>query len=343
MSKIRYLTDLTLEEMIELVIHKGGRPFHGKSLFKWLFNRGVKSFDLMTDLPKGLRSALREEYGLACLSPAQSLLSKDGTEKKLYELHDGHCIETVRIPDNKRVTFCVSTQVGCAMGCGFCASGLKGLGRNLTPGEIVEQILLTKENTKQELTNIVFMGIGEPLLNFTNLVKAINTINRPEGLALGARRITVSTVGLPDRIRKLADLGLQINLAISLHAADPDIREKLIPISKKHSIQDILKAADYFRTRTTRDVTFEILLIGDVNDSSEDARKLIRMIGKRKCLINLIPFNPVESLPFKAPQNKRIIEFRRILEKARLPVTLRRSRGADIDAACGQLRLKSIQ
>jgi len=343
MNDTQFLTDLSMEEMVELVKLKGGMPFHGKSLFKWIFNRSVKDLDRMTDLPKSLRERLSEEYKVCRLQTAEEITSKDGTVKLLYRLNDGHCIETVSIPDNKRLTLCLSTQVGCAMGCRFCASGMKGFERNLTHGEIVEQVIHTKVSSGQEVTNIVFMGIGEPLLNMENLVKAITTINRAEGISLGARRITVSTMGIPDRIRKLAELGLQINLAISLHAADPEIRESLIPMSRKYPLDDILKAADYYRVKTTRDVTFEILLLKDVNDSMEDAQKLTALISNRKCFVNLIPFNRVKGLPFKFPETERVNAFRSIVEKAHIPVTVRRPRGMDIMAACGQLRLKDIE
>ena len=334
-----HLTGLTLEEMKDLALRFGGRPFHGKSLFNWVQARAPKGYEAMTDLPRVLRERLAESHDLYRLIPETRLESRDGTVKILYRLPDGCRIETVRIPDRDRVTFCLSTQVGCPMGCRFCASGLKGLDRSLTVGEILDQVILTRSAYEGRLTNIVFMGIGEPLLNFDNLVSAIRLLNHPEGQALGARRITVSTVGIPPRIRELADLGLQIYLAISLHAANPATRERIIPVARKYPLEDILDAAEYYRRRTTRDVTFEVLLLGNLNDGADDAMRLADLLRGRKCLVNLIPFNEVRELDFKAPDTKRVLAFRDQLEKARIPVTIRRPRGQDIDAACGQLRL----
>lgn len=341
MMQPKFLTDLSLEECVALSREKGQQPFHGKILYQWIYKKGARTLAEMTDLSTTFRGELEREYTLFRLKRIRKSESRDGTVKVLYELPDGHRIESVRIPHEERVTLCISSQVGCSIGCRFCASGLRGLDRNLTPGEMVEQVLLTGGIRKRDFTNIVFMGIGEPLLNLDNLSKAIRIINSPEGLGFGARRITVSTVGLPQGIRRLAELGIQINLAISLHAADPEKRKSLIPLAEKVTLEEVLDAADYFRSRTTRDVTYEVLLIKGINDGPEDARKLAALLKGRKGSVNLIPFNRVEGLPYTPPSRRGVLEFRNILEQAYVPVSMRRSRGADIDAACGQLRLKN--
>lgn len=343
MPRSEYLCDLSLDELIELASSHGYPAFQGRILHKWVFKKGARSMDDMTDLPRSFRDDLEKDYRLHRLERIDAQSSNDGTEKLLYRLHDGHSIETVKIPEGERLTLCISTQVGCPVGCRFCASGRKGLERNLEAGEIVDQVLLTIDKGAEALTNIVFMGIGEPLLNFDALAEAIKVINGPQGLEFGARRITVSTVGIPERMRKLADLGLQINMAVSLHAADEKKRADLIPMARKVRLEEILEAADYFREKTTRDVMFEILLLRDVNDGNEDARKLADLLRGRKCLVNLIPFNAIKGLPFDAPGRERVEAFRSVLEAARIAVTVRRARGRDIRAACGQLRLKRME
>jgi 23S rRNA (adenine2503-C2)-methyltransferase len=229
------------------------------------------------------------------------------------------------------------------VGCGFCASGLKGLVRNLTAGEILAQVLLSSGAGVSPVTNIVFMGVGEPLMNLKNLAWAIQTLNHPEGMGFGARRMTVSTVGLPEGIRNLADLKLQINLAISLHTAFEEKRKKLIPLANKIPLSELLESADYFRMKTTRDVTYEVLLLREVNDGPEDAQSLAALLKGQKCLVNLIPFNPSRGIPFNAPSQNRVSRFRKVLEDARIPVTVRKPRGTDILAACGQLRMKATE
>lgn len=339
---MNYLTDLTLSELKELATSKGFRAFHGKILYQWIMHKQVRDLDAMTDLPIKFRQMLREDWKLYRLSLKEKLTSNDGTVKYLYELPDGHCIETVQIPDRDRLTFCISTQVGCAVRCVFCASGKRGLERNLTHSEIVEQVLQSIMHGGKPPSNIVVMGIGEPLMNFDALAKAISIINNGDGLGIGARRITVSTVGIPDGIRKLAELRLQINLAISLHAAEEEKRQKLIPIARRHGLDEVLEAADEYRHKTTRDVTFEMLLINGVNDLPEDAEATVALLKGRKCTVNLIPFNSIEGSYFHGPSSQSLGRFRKILEDARIPVTVRKSRGTDILAACGQLRLNRI-
>jgi 23S rRNA (adenine2503-C2)-methyltransferase len=342
MESRKFLTDLSLDGARRLAVDSGFKPFHGKILHQWIFRRGATTLDAMTDLPRTFRDRLEQEYGLHRLSRESVQKSSDGTRKFLFRLPDGHCIETVSIPEGERLTLCLSTQVGCAIGCTFCASGLNGLERNLTAGEIVEQILLTVGDRRKGLTNLVFMGIGEPLMNLAQLRDAIRIINDPDGLGVGARRITVSTVGLPQGIRKLAELGLQINLAISLHAADEAKRQRLIPAAKNFPLSEILEAADHYRHRTTRDVTFEVLLLRGVNDGKEDADKLAALLKGRKCLVNLIPYNACPDIAYEAPDPENVARFRSALEQARIPTTVRRARGTDIKAACGQLRLDRL-
>ncbi|MHC4943419.1 MAG: dual-specificity RNA methyltransferase RlmN [Planctomycetota bacterium] len=342
MEPDKFLTDLSMEDARRLAVEAGLKAFHGKILHQWIFQRGATEVEAMTDLPRAFRDRLAQEYKIHRLRQESMQKSRDGTRKFLFRLPDGHCIETVSIPESERLTLCLSTQVGCNLGCTFCASGQKGLERNLTASEIVEQILLTMGDRRKGLTNLVFMGIGEPLMNLAQLSDAIGIINDPEGIGLGARRMTVSTVGLPQGIRKLAELGLQINLAVSLHAADEEKRQRLIPAAKNFPLPEILEAAAHYRHHTTRDVTFEVLLLRQVNDGKEDAEKLAALLKGQKCLVNLIPFNAAPGIPYEAPDGESVSEFRRILEEARIPTTVRRARGTDIKAACGQLRLDRL-
>ncbi len=334
-----YLTDLSWDEFLELAESLGGKAFHGKILYKWIFGRGANSLNDVKGVPGALKEKLARRYAPYRLKKAKEVTSRDGTSKCLFQLDDGSYIETVKIPDGKRTTLCISTQVGCAAGCRFCASGLNGFERNLSTGEIVEQVLLPAGEMRDRLTNIVFMGTGEPLMNIYSLSRAIRTLNHEEGAAIGARRMTVSTMGLPVGIRKLADLGLQINLAVSLHTADEEKRRHLMPATCEIKLKEIMAACDDFRSKTTRDTTFEIMLLKGINDGLEDAHKLVELLSGRKCAVNLIPFNPVEGIPFEVPANARVQAYKKALQGARIPVTVRRSRGKDIQSACGQLRM----
>ena len=340
-ESIIYLSKLQPEEFVELAVDCGGKPFHGKMLRKWFYRGLAASFDAMTDLPRDLRRVLAERCALYSLGESMRQSSKDGTVKVAYALADGNIVEVVAIPSRSRTTLCLSSQVGCTMGCKFCASGLKGYIRNLTSGEMVEQYLLGCAESERPVTNVVFMGTGEPLLNLKNLVPALKRLNHPDCAGFGARRITVSTIGLPDRMVELADAGMQVNLAVSLHAPNDEKRRKIVPTARKVKIAEILEAARVYREKTTRDVTFEYVLLGGFNDSDEDAHELARLLGGMRCAVNLIAFNEVPGLEFRAPAAGRITSFLDVLQKRRVPVTMRRSRGRDIDAACGQLRLKA--
>lgn len=331
------LTDLEPDAFVAAATSAGGKSFHGKILRKWLYKLRAASFDAMTDLPRALRQRLEEDYVLHRLSEVAAEHGQDGTSKYAFGLEDGSVIETVAIPSRSRTTLCLSSQVGCAMGCQFCASGLKGFGRNLTAGEIVEQFLLGASRSKWPVSNVVFMGTGEPLLNLDNLIRAIKILNHRDCVNFGARRITVSTIGLPGKIAALADCGLQVNLAVSLHAPNDEIRQRIIPPARDHSIAEILDAAVVYRKKTTRDVTFEYVLLGGINDAPQHAEELARLLRPYNCMVNLIAFNSVPGIGFAPPSQGRVPLFLKILQKNKIPVTVRRSRGRDIKAACGQL------
>ncbi|HLQ45271.1 MAG TPA: 23S rRNA (adenine(2503)-C(2))-methyltransferase RlmN, partial [Planctomycetaceae bacterium] len=300
------------------------------------------SFEQMSDLPIRVREQLAAEFRLFSAEVAAHQVALDRTEKLLLQLDDGQQIECVLMREPERVTVCISTQVGCAMGCVFCASGMLGLKRNLSAGEIIEQVLRlqTLLDPDERITNIVVMGIGEPLANLPSLLPSLETFSSPDGLGLGARHITVSTVGLPAKIREFARIGKQYNLAISLHAPNDPLRDKLVPVNGKIGIDAILEAADDYFEQTGRRVTFEYVLLAKVNDEPQHARQLANLLHGRCAHVNLIPMNGVSLLPYHEPAAPRTKQFVEILEAAGIPATVRKRKGADIDAACGQLRLK---
>src|SRR5438270_5357864 len=303
----------------------------------------------MTDLPQGLRNRLAEQFDFSKIDIVRVLGSHDTTRKFLFRLVDDSLIETVLIPASPalygsrsdRRTLCVSTQVGCAYGCKFCASGLEGFSRNLKPNEIVDQIIAVERESGEKIDNIVFMGMGEPLANFENLMAAIRIINAPWGLGIGARHITLSTSGLAPQIRKLADEPLQIRLAISLHGATDDVRNQIMPINRRYNLETLLAACDYYAKRKKQRLTFEYILIAGVNDSDEQARLLGRIARRLGAKVNLIPYNNVHGLPWSRPTPEQQEQFLSILRERDVPATLRREKGHDIDAACGQLRLQT--
>lgn len=319
-----------------------GEPsFRAKQILSWIFDKGAITFDQMSDLSKNLRKQLKEKCRVFQTTIDSVTETIHGTEKFLVHLSDDNEIECVLLREGEKNTACISTQVGCAMACRFCASGLSGLERNLSAGEIVEQALHVKNHlpASEHLTNIVFMGIGEPLANYENVVKAVRIINAEWGLGIGARHITISTVGIVDGIRGLAHEGLQINLAISLHAPDDIIRSKIIPSNKKTGVKDIIAAAkEYFRI-TRRDISFEYTLIDGINASRRDAESLAHLLRGIQCNVNILPLNPVEEFALKPPSPETIKIFCKTLEKQGLIVTLRKKKGDRINAACGQLRL----
>lgn len=320
---------------------KGFPTYRAEQIRRWIFGRRANDFSEMHDVPAALRTELANEFSLFPARLAKHQVASDRTEKLLLELNDGQLIECVLMRETDRRTICISTQVGCAMGCVFCASGMLGLKRNLTTGEILEQILrLDRLLAKgEQITNVVVMGIGEPLANLRSLIPALDTLAEKGGLGLGARRITISTVGLPEKIRELAHLGKQYNLAVSLHAPNDELRSRLVPVNDRIGIDAVLQAADDYFEITGRRVTYEYVLLSGVNDEPFHARQLAKHLQSRIAHVNLIPMNGVTELEFVAPTAPRTEEFVKILESFGIPATVRKRKGADIDAACGQLRL----
>lgn len=344
------IKSLTLEELSKYFAAQGERPFRAKQVVDWLYQKRIGSFDEMTDLSATTRTRLASEFGFVRPEVVRVLGAKDTTRKFLFRLSDGSLIESVLIPaspalygeTSDRRTACVSTQVGCAYGCKFCASGLEGFARNLEAGEIVDQLLAIEKESGEKIDNIVFMGMGEPLANLTNLLRAIRIINAPWGLGIGARHITISTSGLAPQIRKLATEPTQFRLAISLHGATDEVRSQIMPINRKYNLAVLLQACDFYVAQKKR-LMFEYILIAGVNDSDEQAQRLARHAQRLSAKINLIPYNTVEGLPWSRPSRNRQETFLRILRHHGAVATLRREKGHDIDAACGQLRLQTTR
>jgi len=336
------IQELTLKELEEKLRSWGANAYHSQQIFSWIYKKGVSDFAQMSDLSQGLREQLSKAFHISGLEVFKKLTSKDRTRKLLFKLKDNNFIEAVIIPAKGRVTGCVSTQVGCKYACRFCASGLNGFKRNLSSAEIIDEVLqLKKESLPDKLTHLVFMGTGEPLDNYSAVLKAIKLINAPEALNIGARRMTISTSGVIPGIQKLAEEGLQIELSVSLHAADDGLRSKLMPINKKYPLKELIRACKEYTAKTNRQVTFEYILIKGLNSSLAEARDLSRLLaGWKLCKVNLIPSNSISELKIGPPDRKDILAFKDYLAKNRINVTLRKERGEDIQAACGQLRLK---
>ena len=366
-SELSDLRSLTDEELCDILTGWGHKKYRSKQLLDWIYKKRVRSFDQMTDLSQELRAQLLKAFKMHSLECSQEQVSKDGTVKFLWRLNDGELIESVLIPaslgqDGKRSnrhTLCVSTQVGCAYGCRFCASGIMGYRRNLEVFEIVDQVLSVErwklnklqesnEYTNHELSNgqalvnnLVIMGMGEPLANYLNLTKALKILNAPWGLNIGARKITVSTSGLVPEIRKLAEEPQQYHLAISLHGATDDVRSKIMPVNRKYPLAQLIDACEAYQKAKGRMIWVEYILIDQVNTGLEQVDALVSLAKRLQCKINLIPYNPVDGLEWKRPSDKTIAEFRDSLHHNGVRVTVRMEKGKDIDAACGQLRLKS--
>lgn len=330
----------TLETLPGWLAARGLPAFRAAQIRRWLTESRALNFEAMTDLPAGLRTQLSESYSIWTTAVQRHQQSADGTEKLLLRLADGGVIECVLLRDGIRRTICVSSQVGCAMGCVFCASGLNGVDRNLTAGEIIEQMLrlqrLLPDN--ERLSHIVMMGMGEPLANLEYVMRALAFASEPQGLGISARRITISTVGLPPAIMRLAEADCRYHLAVSLHAPNDALRNRLVPVNAKIGIAAILEAADAFFERTGRRLTFEYVLLDQINDQPEQARELGRLLAGRVALLNVIPYNPVAGLPYRTPSPEAISEFREILERQGVVVKFRQRKGDEINAACGQLR-----
>ena len=318
-----------------------GQPgWRAGAIRRWLVGRRAASFADMTDLPKGLRTRLEEAFRIWTTLIARHSRADDGTEKLLLELHDGERIECVLLRDGDRRTVCISSQVGCAMGCVFCASGLDGVIRNLTTGEIIEQLLRLQQvlPANERLSHVVVMGMGEPLANLDRLLPALAVAQDPEGFGISQRRITISTVGLPRAIDRLTEENPGYHLAVSLHAADDTLRTRLVPVNKSIGVAEVLAAADRYWEASGRRLTFEYVLLGGVNDSLEDARRLVRLLGRRAALVNVIPYNSVAGLAWREPSADSLERFLEVLRAAGVNIQVRRRKGARIDAACGQLR-----
>ena len=321
--------------------------YRADQVLQWVYEKQADSFAAMTNLPAPLRAQLDAEFEFHAVQSVRTRHATDTTDKFLFQLRDQALIETVLIPatpgltsQSDRHTVCVSTQVGCAYGCRFCASGLDGVKRNLTSAEIVDQVLHVQKLTGERVSNLVVMGMGEPLANYDNVLRALRILNAPWALGLGARKITVSTVGLAPRIRQLADEPMQLRLAVSLHGATDAVRSQIMPVSKKHPLTELLDACDYYVNTKKRMLTFEYILIENVNDVLEQAYKLAAIARRLHAKVNLIPYNPVEGLAWKRPDRERCKMFQHTLKTAGITATLRTEKGTDIAAACGQLRLQ---
>jgi len=335
-----YLLDALDKQLPQWLADRGEKRFRAQQIRRWLFVNRAASFEEMTDLPAPLRAALAAEFQLWSTTVVAHRTADDGTEKLLLQLADGGRIECVLLRDGVRRSICISSQVGCAMGCVFCASGLDGVDRNLSTGEILEQMLLLQRLLPRDerLSHIVVMGMGEPLANLDRLLPALHEATRSDGLAISHRRITISTVGLPPAIERLSREDARFNLAVSLHAPNDELRDQLVPVNSKIGIEAIIKAADEYFERSGRRLTFEYVLLGGVNDQPEHARQLARLLQGRTALLNVIPYNPVAGLPYRTPSSDAKNRFREILERGGINVQFRERKGDQIDAACGQLR-----
>ena len=341
----------TRDELAARFVEWGLPSYRLDQLLHWLYERRVANWDAMSNLPRELRDKLRQHYTLQPIELVTKQGSRDTTQKFLWRLADNSFIESVLIPANPslygeasdRHTLCVSTQVGCAYGCKFCASGLEGWKRNLEPHEIVEQVLAIErdQSSKERLVNnLVIMGMGEPLANYDNLLKALTILNAAWGGNIGARKITISTSGLVPEIRKLADEPLQFRLAISLHGATDEVRGKIMPVNKKYPLKELAAACEFYQKKKGRMITFEYILMAGVNDSLDQVEPLAKLARKLHAKVNLIPYNKVEGLPWERPTEDVQEQFLKALEARHITATLRREKGHDIDAACGQLRLR---
>lgn len=336
----KHLRSMTPQELTQLLKELGQPAFRAKQIFTWL-HKGVRSYEEMTNLPKPLRDLLQEQYPLLPPQVVRKQESKkDGTIKYLWELSDGNCVETVLMRYHYGNTVCISTEVGCRMGCVFCASTLGGLVRRLEPREMLEQVLFTQLDSGLPISHIVLMGIGEPLDNFDNVMRFLELVNSPEGMNISMRHISLSTCGLVPGIDKLAEKKLQLTLSVSLHAPTDEIRNTMMPVNKAYSTQELLSACRRYYEKTGRRISFEYAMVDGVNDTPEAAKTLLRRLKGLPAHMNLIPLNHVEESPLKPSSKQAVQQFQSILEQGGIPATVRRTLGSDIDASCGQLRRK---
>ena len=335
------IKEFDLKELEAEFLSLGIKAYHARQVFSWIYKKGILDFKLMSDLSLVLKERLKERFYISELKLLKVLKSADTTSKLLLALKDGSSIEAVIIPTRDRVTGCVSSQVGCKFACSFCASGILGFKRNLSCGEIIDEVMhIRQEAPDKKLTNLVFMGTGEPLDNYDNVMKAIRIINSGQGFNIGARKITISTSGVIPGIIKLSKEDMQVELSVSLHAADDKLRSKIMPVNKKYPLKDLIRTCKEYSLETNRQVTFEYILIKDLNSSLKDAQDLVRLLeGFKLSKINIIPFNPVKELSIRQADEAAIKAFRDYLAKHGVHAILRKGRGEDISAACGQLRL----
>lgn len=341
--KKKSIYSLKIDELKQWLSENGEKPFRAEQIFDWLYKKRAASFEEMSNLSKGLRDLLDRDYQITTLKTIIEQSSADGTIKFLFELHDGYSIETVLMRHNYGNSVCVTTQVGCRIGCTFCASTLGGLKRHLDAGEIVAQVVKVQQaldETDERVSSIVIMGIGEPFDNYDNMMSFLKIVNSEKGLNIGARHITVSTSGIIPKIYQFADENMQINFAISLHAPNTELRSRLMPINKAYKLDDLMEAVRYYIDKTGRRISFEYGLFGGVNDQIEHAEELARLLKGIKCHVNLIPVNYVPERDYVRTPRNQIFAFEKALRKNGVNVTIRREHGHDIDAACGQLRAK---
>lgn len=335
--------ELSLEELSAWLVANGREAYHSKQIFKWVYDKSILTWEGMTNLSKELREKLAAQFRLSTLECVKVTPSSDGeTYKFLWKLSEGSFVESVLILSGSRRTVCVSSQVGCPVRCAFCASGKAGFMRNLRPAEIIEQVVQINAWLKQrdeKVSHIVFMGMGEPFKNYDSVIHAIKVISAPEALAISQRRITVSTVGITEGIRRFTKEGLKVSLVLSLHAPNQKIRQKIIPYARKYPLEEIMAAMDEFSLKTKRDVTYEYILLAGINDHPDHAFELANMLKGRQCTVNLIPYNPVAGLRLSRPDHKNIKQFRTVLFGSKVVNTCRYTKGDDIAAACGQLAL----
>ena len=336
------IKDYNLDDLKNLMVEIGEKPYRAEQIFQWIFKENVTSFDDMTNVSKELRDKLKENFDLHVFNIITKQESKDGTKKYLFDVLDGNAIESVLMEYKHGKTICVSTQIGCKMGCKFCASTGVPFIRNLTAGEIVEQLLAIERDENIKISNLVFMGIGEPLDNYENVMQAIKLLNNQKGINMGARHISLSTSGLVPKIYKLADENLQCTLSISLHAASDEKRSSMMPVNDVYNIEKLMEACRYYIEKTNRRISFEYALAKENNDNLDDAKELVKLLKGVLCHVNLIPINKIENGKFAKSTNENIIKFRDYLNSKGIVATIRRELGSDIDAACGQLRKKEV-
>lgn len=345
MNKIPNIREQSVEDLTNYFISKGEKKFRAAQVYEWIWQKNARSFEAMSNLSKELRSSLANDFSFPALQVDTTQYSADGTVKSRFRTHDNHLIEGVLIPTEERKTACVSSQIGCSLSCKFCATGYMDRKRNLQFDEIVDQVTLINEQSErihnQRLSNIVFMGMGEPLLNYTQVLKAIERITSPEALGMSARRITVSTAGVAKMIQKLGDDQVRFKLALSLHAANDDKRNKIMPINETNNIKVLIDSLNYFYRKTKNEITLEYILFKDLNDGQKDADELVKIYRQVPAdLVNIIEYNPIDFFKFEKPEEDAVQKFMQYLGSKNVNAKLRRSRGKDIDAACGQLANK---